>query len=282
MNDGYSAKRARPNLYSTLLPLAPLTASYSPLLQLVSLHRPEPMRTLWHQGFFGKGALSRSDPAWRTRVLNALAVIEGGHISVTSEEMTARRRIQRGKDKAIKKMEREDEKLLKARAAAGDVAGVESSRGVSEELEAPPEEHESPAESDAPPPTAVDLTPPPAWHLDAEYMQLQSEEAFFLQFALGTLSVVPDTPVEALPFTILQAWSTYLLSSPLSLSTPSPLPASPPDLDPRLSRLDSPFLLSYAAYHHFRSMGWVVRSGVKFCTDWVLYGSGGPVGGHAE
>ncbi|ORY41829.1 hypothetical protein BCR35DRAFT_311315 [Leucosporidium creatinivorum] len=29
-------------------------------------------------------------------------------------------------------------------------------------------------------------------------------------------------------------------------------------------------------------MGWVVRSGVKFCCEWVLYGQGGPVGGHAE
>jgi tRNA-splicing endonuclease subunit Sen2 len=47
-------------------------------------------------------------------------------------------------------------------------------------------------------------------------------------------------------------------------------------------RADNPFILSYVVYHHFRSLGWVVRSGIKFCADWVLYGSRGPVGGHAE
>lgn len=47
-------------------------------------------------------------------------------------------------------------------------------------------------------------------------------------------------------------------------------------------RPDNPFVVSYVAYHHFRSLGWVVRDGIKFCVDWVLYGSRGPVGGHAE
>ena len=40
-------------------------------------------------------------------------------------------------------------------------------------------------------------------------------------------------------------------------------------------------MISYAVYHHFRSLGWVVRSGVKFGTDYLLYNRG-PVFSHAE
>lgn len=46
-------------------------------------------------------------------------------------------------------------------------------------------------------------------------------------------------------------------------------------------RPDNPFLLSYIAYHHYRSLGWAVKSGIKFCADWLLY-KRGPVFGHAE
>ena len=58
---------------------------------------------------------------------------------------------------------------------------------------------------------------------------------------------------------------------------------------------DNPFLVAYVTYHHYRSQGWVARSGIKFSVDWVLYkGSDGslppsigsrgvgPPGGHAE
>ena len=44
---------------------------------------------------------------------------------------------------------------------------------------------------------------------------------------------------------------------------------------------DSPFLLNYTVYHHFRSLGWVVRPGVKFAVDYLLYNRG-PVFSHAE
>lgn len=47
------------------------------------------------------------------------------------------------------------------------------------------------------------------------------------------------------------------------------------------SRPDNPFLLNYVAYHHFRSLGWVVRSGIKFCVDLLLYKKG-PAFSHAE
>lgn len=130
------------------------------------------------------------------------------------------------------------------------------------------------------------ILPPPPWQLDAEYTQLQPEEAFFLLFAIGTLSLRTVSPLSltsstpSKPLSILSSWSLFLLQGYTLVSSP---PTSGLSIeDPRLNRFDSPFLISYASYHHFRSMGWVVRSGVKFCTEWVLYGQGGPVGGHAE
>lgn len=46
-------------------------------------------------------------------------------------------------------------------------------------------------------------------------------------------------------------------------------------------RFDNPFLVHYAVYHHFRTLGWVVKGGIKFCVDYLLY-KRGPVFHHAE
>jgi tRNA-splicing endonuclease subunit Sen2 len=46
-------------------------------------------------------------------------------------------------------------------------------------------------------------------------------------------------------------------------------------------RPDNPFLVNYVFLHHYRSLGWVVKSGVKFSVDYLLY-KRGPVFHHAE
>jgi len=46
-------------------------------------------------------------------------------------------------------------------------------------------------------------------------------------------------------------------------------------------RPDNPFLINYVFLHHYRSLGWVVKTGVKFCVDYLLY-KRGPVFHHAE
>ncbi|KAJ1726242.1 tRNA splicing endonuclease subunit sen2, partial [Coemansia biformis] len=38
----------------------------------------------------------------------------------------------------------------------------------------------------------------------------------------------------------------------------------------------------YAAYYYYRAKGWVVRSGIKFGTDFLLYGRGGPARSHSQ
>jgi tRNA-splicing endonuclease subunit Sen2 len=46
-------------------------------------------------------------------------------------------------------------------------------------------------------------------------------------------------------------------------------------------QFDNPFLVNYVVYHHYRSLGWVVKGGIKFCVDYLLY-KRGPVFTHAE
>lgn len=53
------------------------------------------------------------------------------------------------------------------------------------------------------------------------------------------------------------------------------------ELDLYAGRFDNPFLVHYAAYHYYRSLGWVIKGGIKFCVDLLLY-KRGPVFHHAE
>jgi tRNA-splicing endonuclease subunit Sen2 len=103
---------------------------------------------------------------------------------------------------------------------------------------------------------------------DQEHTQLTLEEAFFLSYGLGALNVLDpksETPISNKALFELFRRTSYF--PPVSGDT-SLLP-------------DDPFLLSYVVYHHFRSLGWVVRSGIKFAVDYMLYVRG-PVFTHAE
>lgn len=100
-----------------------------------------------------------------------------------------------------------------------------------------------------------------------EHLQLSAEEAFFLAYGLGTL-VVADPETEA-PLTTEQL---FLLCRQFSYFPPR---------TPEAVSTDDPFLVHYAVYHHFRSLGWVPRHGIKFGVDWLLYGKG-PALDHAE
>jgi len=103
-----------------------------------------------------------------------------------------------------------------------------------------------------------------------EHLQISLEEAFFLSYGLGVLDVYSDSSLDSsvLPTTsLLSLFRRHSYTPHHSLSIPT---------EP-----DDPFMLSYAAYHHFRSMGWVVRSGVKFGVDYLLYNRG-PAFSHAE
>lgn len=101
-----------------------------------------------------------------------------------------------------------------------------------------------------------------------EHLQLSNEEAFFLVYGLGALqiydlkqnSVISPTSL----FALLRQHSYFPPRDPAAQFEP-----------------DDPFVVSYVVYHHFRSLGWIVRSGVKFGVDYLLYNRG-PVFSHAE
>jgi tRNA-splicing endonuclease subunit Sen2 len=102
--------------------------------------------------------------------------------------------------------------------------------------------------------------------VNKERLQLTLEEVFFLAYGLGVLQVKDERSgklfsVEEL-FTLCRQHSYF--------------PTRVSNLQP-----DDPFLINYAVYHHFRSLGWVIRPGIKFGTDWLLYNRG-PAFSHAE
>jgi len=104
--------------------------------------------------------------------------------------------------------------------------------------------------------------------VNREHFQLAPEEAFFLVFSLGALKVVD--PLTASPIS-----TEHLLTLFRSHSYFPPRPAGSG------LRPDDPFLVNYAVYHHFRSLGWVPRHGIKFGVDWIIY-QRGPVFDHSE
>ncbi|NXV92950.1 SEN2 endonuclease, partial [Calonectris borealis] len=71
-----------------------------------------------------------------------------------------------------------------------------------------------------------------------EYLQLSLEEAFFLVYALGCLSIYYGEE----PLTILKLWEVF-------------------------SEVKPNFKTTYMAYHYFRSKGWVPKVGLKYGTD---------------
>lgn len=101
-----------------------------------------------------------------------------------------------------------------------------------------------------------------------EHLQLSNEEAFFLVYGLGALQILDDKRSTVIPapslFSLLRQHSYF-----------------PPRESSTVLEPDDPFIISYSVYHHFRSLGWIVRSGVKFGVDYLLYNRG-PVFSHAE
>ncbi|CCU79098.1 tRNA-splicing endonuclease subunit Sen2 [Blumeria hordei DH14] len=100
-----------------------------------------------------------------------------------------------------------------------------------------------------------------------EHFQLTLQEAFFLSYAFGSLQVLD--PATKLPIPVKTLFHRCQKESHFP---PQSNQITPPD--------DS-FLVNYVVYHHFRSLGWVVRSGIKFSVDYMLYNRG-PVFSHAE
>ncbi|KAI4181837.1 MAG: hypothetical protein L6R41_006373 [Letrouitia leprolyta] len=257
-------------------PETPLRCYFSAETQSIHVTDEATARILWEQGFFGKGSLSRSEPAWLERE----KIRQGLLVGNTSEELTRKRREERKqfkKERAKKEREAIEEKL--AEEAGNDTVGVID--GVSEEvngdIQASPSDDQSPPNAPSPPNTTLHSlekqeileNPPEASKIifNQEHLQLTLEEAFFLVYTLGVLEVLD--PANSCSITTSKLF-------PICRSHSYFPSRSSNELAP-----DDPFLLSYVVYHHFRSLGWVVRPGIKFAVDYLLYNRG-PVFSHAE
>ena len=129
---------------------------------------------------------------------------------------------------------------------------------------------QTPTESvagDTPKPTEHEIEAEAVAIANQEHLQLNLSEAFFLTYALGILQIHDQATSAVLPSEKL-----FMLFRQHSYFPPR----EPQDLCP-----DDPFLLQFVVYHHLRSLGWVVRPGIKFAVDWLLY-LRGPVFSHAE
>ena len=290
-------------------------AYFSPETRSVHVTDETAIRALWEGGFFGKGSLSRSEPSWLDREKKRRGLIA----NETSEEFTAQRRAERRKfkqERARKEREAIEEKLREERRVhdSGQAAeptarskyeglnggrvdsyaesmeslfekqplsppglppimpSLSNSVNDSNDVDAEKEDYVSqpptePAASDASKPVEQDPENEAAAIKNQEHLQLNASEAFFLVYALGILQIrAQNTTDLLLPealFTLFRQHS-YFPSHEAQ------------DLQP-----DDPFLIQYVVYHHFRSLGWVVRPGIKFAVDWLLY-LRGPVFSHAE
>lgn len=89
----------------------------------------------------------------------------------------------------------------------------------------------------------------PSKEEEKEVLQLSLEEAYFLSYAFGVL-VVKDKDQ---PLDLMRLWHKCCEIHP-----------------------SQNFPVMYTAYHHFRSKGWIVRSGIRYGSDFILYKDGPP------
>ncbi|RPB08440.1 hypothetical protein P167DRAFT_343614 [Morchella conica CCBAS932] len=230
---------------------------------------PQSIKAFWEHGFFGKGSLSRSEPTWVIRKRRALGVI-GQNEALTSEEVTMRRREER-KEFKRERARAEKERREKQLAEEGKIV-----RGPDDDQEKEQRDSAAAASSSSKSITFATVELPPRRRSperpvveveDLEHLQLTLEESFFLSFGLGVLQIKDSKTDEIIPQKDLLSMFRCQSYFP---------PRTPDMLQP-----DDPFLLNYVVYHHFRSLGWVVKSGIKFAVDYLLYNRG-PVFTHAE
>lgn len=86
-----------------------------------------------------------------------------------------------------------------------------------------------------------------------EKLMLTPQEAFFLLYGLGCLQIVN---LDNCLLTIEKCWDLFVMA-------------------------DSNFVFSYVVFHYYRSKGYVVKPGIKFGGDYLLYKEG-PAISHAD
>ncbi|QSL64898.1 hypothetical protein MERGE_002202 [Pneumocystis wakefieldiae] len=209
---------------------------------------------LWRFGYFGKGNLSRSELTWSKRIQRLFRWI-GSDEDLTSEERTQHRRQERLEFKhqrGLIEMEMIDKIRIEEGKERQNIIEY-NNKGISRgenytrmEVKKTQELEKSVSE--------------------LEHLQLHLEEAFFLSYSLGILDIEASRC-----FSVKNSMELLLLFCSLSS-----IPRTTSEIE-----VDNSFLVSYVVYHHYRSLGWVVKKGIKFGVDWLLY-KRGPIFSHSE
>ncbi|CUM63566.1 uncharacterized protein PRCAT00001144001 [Priceomyces carsonii] len=219
------------------------------------------MQRLWRNGFFGKGAFSRSEPSWIQRTSRRLNLTHFSDV-MAIEEVTTARRNERRKFKGL----RSEYQALEAKNRANPLDETEMTDA--EEIRIQLDNYRDNLTEPNIPQSDFDIISvreedkeiinqeTKSIVKNLEFLQLDSYEAFFLKSALNVIDI----------YWANQLCSLYHLLEELCDGYPRP---------------SSPFILRYVVYHHFRSLGWCVRSGVKFGCDMLLYRRGPPFS-HAD
>lgn len=280
---------------------------------------PKTMRALWEMGFFGRGNLSRSEPSWLEREKKRRGLLANKtNEEVTGQRRVERREMKleraRKEQEAIAQQLKEEAARQASAALQPDILAVstgehmnrtsngsavkpvflsenvlheqhtkDSLNGSAENITVSSSETSSTTKTVRFSPVVEEkkFTPEPKYRhtngstkisedalINEEHLQLTNEEALFLVYGLGALRVFDRDTNTVIP--------TPSLIKLFTQSSTFPARSESEPIAP-----DDPFLISYVAYHHFRSLGWVVRSGIKFGTDYLLYNRG-PVFAHAE
>lgn len=295
------------------------SAYFDPATSSIHVTDEKAIRALWEMGFFGKGNLSRSEPSWLEREKKRRGLLGGSSSEeATRKRRSERRALKLERARAEKLLIDERLKLEAAARESGSISSsVEGSAAdataitiekfsVKKAMEAKYREsrlRSAPNGESVPPADPSSSTNTKSVRFSSvveqkelaststaplqdssftdgnevdiedilenqEHLQLSNEEALFLVYGLGVLRVFDREKNTVIP--------TSTLLPLLRRHSYFPPHADTSELTP-----DDPFMLSYVVYHHFRSLGWVVRSGVKFGTDYLLYNRG-PVFSHAE
>lgn len=205
---------------------------------------------------------------------------------MTSEEVTAKRRAER------KQFKLDRAQAMAAAAAEAEVAFAEgrelpsiiSADGTRSIPSAATWKPSTQTQLDAPLIASIAIEADEEPLKDVEHLQLTLSEAFFLLWNLDCLSVYDGVTVRQCHGTIICLLNELLLqNAPMSLQQiwRNFQSVHSPPLTSNSNNFDNPFLINYVVYHHYRSLGWVIKGGIKFCADYLLYRRG-PVFHHAE
>lgn len=238
-----------PTTYASLFskPPAPYVGVWNPATRSVDIHNDAEGVEIWRRGMWGKGTLSRSQPSWRERKTKEM---NGGGRELSLEELTALKRKERAEFKEGRLKHERIERERQLRAEGKLSADTEGKELVEATEETAVEEKPKRKRQKLVAPTTTEIPTYSEDYLDKEALQISPEEALFL-LHLGLLIIKHNN-------------SALSISQFLHLITTS-------------SAVDDPFLVNYVVYYHYRRQRIIVKTGLKFGVDYLLYNQPIPI-----